>query len=363
MRAAVLHEANQPMTIETLEVAKPQAHEVLLRTAYAGLCHSDLHFIEGLYPMPKPCVLGHESSAVVEAVGSEVTYVKPGDRVITCTSVFCGTCYYCTSGRPNLCDNVAVKMPPGVAQRLFWQGKPIVQCFNLSSFAEQLLVHENAVVKIADDIPLNIGCLVGCGVITGAGAVINTAKVPAGATVAVFGCGGIGLSAVNGAAIAGADRIIAIDTISSKLDVARTMGATDVINASNVDPVEAIKEMTGGGVEYSFEAVGLKKTAEQSFQCIRAGGTATIIGMVPFGMKIELHGYDFLRERKIQGSSMGSNRFRVDMPRLLNSWKKGGLKLDHLISSHIKLDEINEGYANLKGGHVLRQLIDFGVGK
>ena len=303
------------------------------------------------------------SSAVVEAVGSEVTYVKPGDRVITCTSVFCGTCYYCTSGRPNLCDNVAVKMPPGVAQRLFWQGKPVVQCFNLSSFAEQLLVHENAVVKIADDIPLNIGCLVGCGVITGAGAVINTAKVPAGATVAVFGCGGIGLSAVNGAAIAGADRIIAVDTISSKLDVAKTMGATDVINASNVDPVEAIREMTGGGVEYSFEAVGLKLTAEQSFQSIRAGGTATIIGMVPYGMKIELHGYDFLRERKIQGSSMGSNRFRVDMPRLLNSWKKGGLKLDHLISSHIKLDDINEGYAKLKGGEVLRQLIDFGVGK
>ena len=363
MRAAVMHEAKQPLTIETLEVAKPAAHEVLLRTAYAGLCHSDLHFMEGLYPMQTPCVLGHESSAVVEAVGSEVTYVKPGDRVITCTSVFCGTCYYCTSGRPNLCDNVAVKMPPGVAQRLFWRGKPVVQCFNLSSFAEQLLVHENAVVKIADDIPLNIGCLVGCGVITGAGAVINTAKVPAGATVAVFGCGGIGLSAVNGAAIAGADRIIAIDTVSSKLDVAKMMGATDVINASNVDPVEAIKEMTGGGVEYSFEAVGLKKTAEQSFQCIRAGGTATIIGMVPYGMKIELHGYDFLRERKIQGSSMGSNRFRVDMPRLLNSWKKGGLKLDHLISSHIKLDDINEGYANLKGGQVLRQLIDFGVAK
>jgi S-(hydroxymethyl)glutathione dehydrogenase / alcohol dehydrogenase len=363
MRAAVFHEAHQPMTIETLEVAKPQAHEVLLRTAYAGLCHSDLHFLEGLYPIATPCVLGHESSAVVEAVGSEVTYVKPGDRVITCTSVFCGTCSYCTTGRPQLCDNVAVKMPPGVAKRLFWQGKPIVQFANLSSFAEQLLVHENAVVKIADDIPLNIGCLVGCGVMTGAGAVINTAKVPAGATVAVFGCGGIGLSAVNAAAIAGADRIIAIDTVSSKLDVARIMGATDTINASNVDPVEAIKELTSGGVEFAFEAVGLKTTAEQSFQCLRPGGTATIIGMVPFGMKIELHGYDFLRERKIQGSSMGSNRFRVDMPRLLNSWKKGGLKLDHLISSHIQLDDINEGYVNLKGGHVLRQLIDFGVAK
>jgi len=363
MRAAVFHEANQPMTIENLEVAKPKPHEVLLQTAYAGLCHSDLHFLEGLYPMLTPCVLGHESSGVVAAVGSEVTYVKPGDRVITCLSVFCGTCSYCNTGRPQLCDNAAVKMPPGVAQRLFWNGKPVAQFANLSSFAEQLLVHENAVVKIADDIPLNIACLVGCGVMTGAGAVFNTAKVPAGATVAVFGCGGIGLSAINGAALAGADRIIAIDTVSSKLEVARLMGATDTINASNVDPVEAIKELTGGGVEYSFEAVGLKKTAEQSFQILRAGGTATIIGMVPFGMKIELNGYDFLRERKIQGSSMGSNRFRVDMPKLLNSWKKGGLKLDHLITSHIKLDEINQGYANLKGGHVLRQLIDFGVAK
>jgi S-(hydroxymethyl)glutathione dehydrogenase / alcohol dehydrogenase len=363
MRAAVFHEAHQPMTIETLEVAKPQAHEVLLRTAYAGLCHSDLHFLEGLYPIQTPCVLGHESSAVVEAVGDEVTYVKPGDRVITCLSVFCGTCEYCNTGRPQLCNNLNVKMPPGKAKRLFWKGEPVVQFANLSSFAEQLLVHENAVVKIADDIPLNIGCLVGCGVMTGAGAVFNTAKVPAGASVAVFGCGGIGLSAVNGAAIAGADRIIAIDTVSSKLDVARQMGATDVINASNVDPVEAIKDLTGGGVEYSFEAVGLKLTAEQSFQCLRAGGTATIIGMVPFGMKIELHGYDFLRERKIQGSSMGSNRFRVDMPRLLNAWKKGDLKLDYLISSHIGLDDINDGYANLKGGEVLRQLIDFGVAK
>ncbi|MBS0643793.1 MAG: Zn-dependent alcohol dehydrogenase [Proteobacteria bacterium] len=361
MRAAVLHQANQPLTIEELTVANPGPHEVLLNTAYAGLCHSDLHFIEGLYPMPTPCVLGHESSGVVAAVGSEVTYVKPGDRVITCTSVFCGTCEYCTTGRPQLCNNTAVKMAPGVAKRLFWKGQPVVQCFNLSSFAEQLLVHENAVVKIADDIPLNIGCLVGCGVITGAGAVMNTAKVPVGATVAVFGCGGIGLSAVNGAAIAGADRIIAVDTVSSKLDVAKQMGATDVINASNVDPVEAIKDLTGGGVEYSFEAVGLKKTAEQCFQALRAGGTATIIGMVPFGMKIELHGYDFLRERKIQGSSMGSNRFRFDMPKLLNAWKKGELKLDHLITSHIKLDEINEGYAKLKSGTVLRQLIDFGV--
>ncbi len=361
MRAAVLYEINQPLAIEALEVSKPKAHEVLLRTAFTGLCHSDLHFIEGLYPMPRPCVLGHEASAVVEAVGSEVTYVKPGDHVITCTSVFCGTCSYCTTGRPNLCDNIAVKQPPGAAQRLFLGGKPIVQCFNLSTFAEQMLVHENAVVKIDDEIPLNIAALVGCGVITGAGAVINTAKVTAGATVAVFGCGGIGLSAVNGAAMAGAGKVIAVDTLPEKLETARAMGATDLVNASEGDPVAAIKELTGGGVEYSFEAVGLKKTAEQSFECLRPGGTATIIGMVPFGMKIEVMGWSFLQERKLQGSSMGSNRFRVDMPRLLDAWKRGQLKLDHLISSHIKLDDINEGYKKLKGGHVLRQLVDFGV--
>lgn len=363
MRAAVFHAANTPMTIETLEVAKPGPHEVLLNTAYAGLCHSDLHFLEGLYPTQTPIVLGHESSGVVEAVGSEVTYCKKGDRVITCPSVFCGTCEYCNTGRPRLCSNTAVKMGPGQAQRMFWKGQTVAQFANLSSFAEQMLVHENAVVKIADDVPLSIGAYVGCGVMTGAGAVMNTAKVPAGATVAVFGCGGIGLSAVNAAAIAGADRIIAVDTRSSKLDVAKEMGATDVINASNVDPVEAIKDLTGGGVEYSFEAVGLKLTAEQCFSALRAGGTATIIGMIPLGTKIELHGYDFLRERRIQGSSMGSNRFRLDMPRLLNQWKRGKLKLDNVIVSHIKLDEINEGYEKLKGGEILRQLIDFGVGK
>lgn len=363
MRAAVFHEAHQPMTIENVEFAKPGPHEVLLNTAYAGLCHSDLHFLEGLYPIPSPAILGHESSAVVAEVGSEVTYVKPGDRVITCLSVFCGVCRYCNTGRPQLCENPNVKMAPGAAKRMFWQGKPLVQFANLSSFAEQMLVHENAVVKLDDDVPLNIACLVGCGVMTGAGAVLNTARVPAGSTVAVFGCGGIGLSAVNGAAIAGADRIIAIDTISSKLDVAKQMGATDVINASNVDPVEAIRDLTGGGVEYSFEAVGLKITAEQAFKSLAWGGTATIIGMVPFGQNIELHGYDFLREKKIQGSSMGSNRFRVDMPKLLNAWKRGHLKLDHLISSHIKLEDINDGYQKLKSGEVLRQLIDFGVAK
>ena len=360
MKAAILHAAHQPLTIEDVEIAKPKRHEVVVRTSYAGLCHSDLHFMEGLYPTPLPVILGHESAGIVEDVGEEVTYVKKGDHVVTCLSVFCGTCYQCTQGHPNICENTEVKMLPGQARRLFWKGQPVNQFANLSSFAELMLVHENAVVKIKDDIPLDRAAIVGCGVMTGAGAVMNAARIEAGSTVAVIGCGGVGLSAVNGAAIAGAERIIAIDTVGSKLDIAKAVGATDTINASNVDPVEAIKELTGGkGVNYSFEALGLKRTAEQAFEMLRAGGTATIIGMVPYGVKIELHGFDFLRDRKIQGTSMGGNRFRTDMPRLLELWRQGRLKLDHLITGTIKFNEINEGFARLKSGAPVRQLIDF----
>lgn len=361
MQAAVLHETNTPLVIETVEIEKPRRREVLLRTAFAGLCHSDLHFIEGLYPTPLPCVLGHEAAAVVEAVGEDVTYVQPGDHVITCLSVFCGECAQCVTGHPNLCENTEVKLLPGAARRLRWGGQVLNQAFNLSAFAEQMLVHEHAVVKIDPAIPLDRATLVGCGVVTGVGAVFHAAKVEPGSTVAVIGCGGIGLSAVNGAAIAGAERIIAIDTVASKLELARAMGATDTINASNVDVVAAVKELTGGGVPYSFEAIGSKATAEQAFAMLRPGGTATIIGMIPFGTKIELHGADFLRDRKIQGTSMGGNRFRVDMPRLLSLWQQGRLKLDHLISGRIRLAEINAGFARLKSGAPVRQLIDFGA--
>jgi len=361
MKAAVFHEAHQPLTIEDVEIEKPKRREVLLRTAFAGLCHSDLHFMEGLYPYPTPAVLGHEGSAVVEAVGEDVTYVKPGDHVITCLSVFCGECAQCTTGHTNLCENTEVKLLPGAARRLKWKGQVLHQAFNLSVFAEQMVVHEHAIVKINPEIPLDRAALVGCGVMTGVGAVFNAAKVEPGSTVAVIGCGGIGLSAVNGAALAGAAQIIAIDTNQSKLELAKLMGATDTINASNVDPVAAVKDLTGGGVPYSFEAIGLKTTAEQSFSMLRPGGVATIIGMIPFGTKIELHGADFLRDKKIQGTSMGGNRFRVDMPRLLELWRQGRLKLDHLISGQVKLEEINEGFAMLKSGAPVRNLINFGV--
>jgi S-(hydroxymethyl)glutathione dehydrogenase / alcohol dehydrogenase len=360
MKAAVLHAANQPLTIEDVSVDKPGPREVLIRTSVAGICHSDLHFAEGSYPYPMPCVLGHESAGIVEAVGSDVTYVQPGDHVVTCLSVFCGYCEQCITGHPSLCTTTSVKLPPGTSRRLSWKGGEVMHQFlNLSSFAEQMLVHEHALVKINPDMPLDRAALLGCGVLTGVGAVFHTAKVEPGTTVAVIGCGGVGLATINGAAIAGAGRIIAIDTLPAKLELAKKLGATDVVNPKDGDPVKQVRALTGGGVRYAFECLGAKITAEQSFSMLAPGGVATIIGMIPVGTKIELHGVDFLAERKIQGSMMGSNRFRVDMPRLVDFYLKGKLQLDHLISGHIKLDDINDGFKQLHDGAAVRNVITF----
>lgn len=360
MKAAVLYEANKPLVIEEVSINKPGPREVLIRTSVAGLCHSDLHFMEGLYPYPLPAILGHESAGVVEQVGSDVTYVKPGDHVVTCLSVFCGTCDHCTTGRPVLCTGTDVKLMPGVADRFTWgRAEKLNQFLNLSSFAEQMLVHENAIVKIRKDMPLEYAALIGCGVITGYGAVVNTASVRAGETVAVIGCGGVGMAAINGAAIAGAGRIIAIDTNPVKLQLATKLGATDVVDPRNGDVVKQVKDLTNGGVQHAFEVLGNKTTAEQAFAMLAPGGTATIVGMIPFGTKIELHGADFLRERRIQGSSMGSNHFRVDMPRLVEFYLNGKLHLDDWVSARIKLEEINEGFANMKAGKTLRSVIHF----
>jgi len=358
MKAAVFHAPNTPLTIEDVEIDNPGPREVLIRTKVAGLCHSDLHFIEGKYPTPVPIVLGHESAGIVEKVGSDVTYLKPGDSVITCLSVFCGHCEFCLTGHMSICQTPEVKMPPGKAKRLRWKGQHLNQFTNLSSFAEQMLVHEHAVVKITPDMPMDLAALIGSGVITGYGAAVHTAKVEPGSTVAVVGCGGIGMAAINGARIAGASRIIAVDKDPAKLELARTFGATDGV-VSGDDAVKQIQEMTGGGVHYSFECIGLKVTTEMCFAMLRPGGTATIIGMIPVGAKIELHGPDFLRERRIQGSMMGSNRFRVDMPRLIEFYQQGRLPLQHLISNRLKLDQINEGFAALAKGGVARNVIVF----
>lgn len=359
MRAAVLESVPGDLVVDEIEVGTVGPREVLVRTVAAGICHSDLHFMEGTYPCPVPTVLGHESAGIVEAVGSEVTYLQPGDHVISCISGFCGICAYCLTGRPNLCDKTGMAADPSGAPRLTRGGQAIHQFFDLSSFAEQLLVHENHLVKIRPDMPLDKAALIGCGVTTGVGAVMNTAKVAPGETVAVVGCGGIGLNAIQAAAIVGAGRIIAIDRVASKLEMARDFGATDVVDAADTDGVLAVLEMTGGGVDHAFEAIGLKATAEQCFNMLAKGGTATIIGMIPLGENVELSGFQFLLEKKIQGSNMGSNRFRIDMPQYIEWYLAGRLKLDELVSAVIPLEEINDGFAALKTGEVARQLITF----
>ena len=359
MKAAVLREVNTPLQIEDVQHGNPGPREVLVRTRAAGVCHSDLHFQDGSWPHMLPAVLGHESAGVVEAVGSMVSYVKPGDHVITCLSAFCGHCEQCLTGNMALCFEPELQRPPDEEPRLAKNGEGLAQFLNLSSFAEYMLVHEHALAKIREDMPFDLAALIGCGVTTGVGSVIHTAGVEPGSSVAVIGCGGVGLSAINGAAIAGAGRIIAIDIVPGKLDLAKEFGATDVVNSAEVDPVGSVRELTGGGVHYSFEAIGLAKTAQQAFKMVRRGGTATVIGMIPVGTMVEIHGPEFLGEKKLQGSNMGSNRFRVDMPRFIDFYLQGKLHLDKMISGRIRLEQVNEALEQLKTGEVARNVIMF----
>ena len=363
MKAAVFRQMGSPMAIEEVEISKPAAHEVLVRAAAAGICHSDVHYVTGAFKHPFPVVLGHECAGVVEAVGSAVTYVKPGDHVISILSPFCGHCDYCLSGNMAICHTVnreEARRASSEPTRLTAKGEAVHQLFNLGSFAEYMLVHENALAKIDRDMPLDRAALLGCAVITGMGSVFRTARVEPGSTVAVLGCGGVGLSCINGAAIAGAARIIAIDREPAKLELAKRFGATDGVLAGDT-LVKQIKEMTQGGVQYSFEAIGLKETVEAAFRMLRPTGTATVIGMVPVGVKVELQAIEFLQEKKLQGSLMGSNRFRTDFPRYAQFYLQGRLKLDELISDRIKLSDVNQGIENLKTNRasVARQVIVF----
>ena len=358
MKAAVLREVGKPLQIEDVQINKPGPHEVLIRTKAAGVCHSDLHFVEGKYPHPLPAVLGHESAGVVEAIGSEVRTVKVGDHVITCLSAYCGHCNHCLTGHMSLCVSPDTKRGKNEEPRLSAATGPMLQYLNLSSFAEQMLIHEHACVAIRKDMPLEQAALIGCSVMTGVGAVIHTSNVRPGDTVAVIGCGGVGLAAINGAAIAGAGRIIAIDMAPGKENLARSMGATDFV-LGGPDAVGKVMEMTNGGVQHSFEAIGLAATAEQAFNMLARGGTANVIGMIPVGQTISLMGAAFLGEKRIQGSLMGSNRFPVDMPRLVDAYMAGKLHLDDMISRRIRLDQVNEAFEEMKTGAVARSVIVF----
>lgn len=360
MRAAIFHGKGQPLTIEKIHIDDPNPHEVVVRTVASGICHSDLHVIEGNLTCPLPAVLGHEAAGIVEKVGALVTYVKPGDHVITCLSVFCGHCKQCLTGHPSCCSSTEVKRDPSSKQRLLDKDNgPLFQFYNIASFAEKILVHENSVVKIDDTIPFECASVMGCAVVTGLGAVFNTAKIEVGSTVAVFGCGGIGIPLIQAAKIAGARTIIAVDIIDNKLNLAKEFGATHTVNAKKNDPVEAIIKITQGGVDYSFECIGNTNVLEQALYSLAPRGTLTLLGLIPENQKIEILPKAFYFERKLQGSRMGSNRFRIEVPTYLEFYHQGQLKLDELISNKIKLEDINDAFAAMKRGEVIRSIIMF----
>jgi S-(hydroxymethyl)glutathione dehydrogenase/alcohol dehydrogenase len=358
MKAAVLHKTHDPIQIDDVTLDNPASSEVIVRTMAAGVCHSDLHLVEGLITAPLPCLLGHESAGIVEEVGSGVTDFKAGDHVIACLSIFCGKCERCLSGRPNVCLNRPVR-DSADTPRVTLNGERVEQFANIGGYAEQMLLHENTLVKIDKDVSFEVAALIGCGVTTGVGAVLNTAKVEAGSSVAVFGVGGIGLSAIQGARIAGAIKIIAVDLAEHKLAKAMEVGATHVVDASSHDPVEAVRDLTDGGVDYAFEAVGIKETSEQAYQATRGGGVCTIVGVLPEGVNIEIEGRSLLSEKRLQGSSMGSNRFRIDMPRYIEMYRQGNLMVNEIITRRGKLEDINDLYAAQKNREEARSVILF----
>lgn len=361
MKAAVLTEFGAPLELMDVAIGDPGPNEVRVEVAATGLCHSDLHFIKGNIEIPTPAVLGHETAGVVTAVGDGVHYLSPGDHVIGCLSAFCGTCEMCLSGRPSICeDGDSLRRGDTEPPRLGTTASPVGQFMNLSAFAEEMLVHQNALTKIDPAMPLDRAALIGCGVLTGWGAVTRTADLRAGEDVAVFGCGAVGLSAVQAARIAGALRIIAVDLNDDRLAFARTLGATHTINPATTDVREAVMEATAGkGVHTSFDAVGHPALVEDGFMITRKGGLTVLIGLMALDQRISLPFGQFIAERSVKGCDMGSNQFRTDMPRLVDLYMDGRLNLDDFLTNRIALSEVNEGFAAMERGEGIRTVIDF----
>jgi S-(hydroxymethyl)glutathione dehydrogenase / alcohol dehydrogenase len=359
MKAAILRAYGEPLTTEEVTTGPLGDRAARVRTVASGVCHSDLHTADGDVPFLLPTILGHEGAGVVEEVGADVTEVAVGDHVVGCMSLFCGACSYCLTGQPHLCtrEGALARFADDPGLRI---GDEAVTPFcELGSFAEEMVVHERALAKVPSEMPLERAALLGCAVTTGLGAVFNTARVRPGETVAVVGCGGVGLSAIQAAAISGAERVIAIDRVAAKEDLAQLLGATDFVDAATGDAAAQVLELTSGGVHHAIEAAGSKPTIEAAFRMLRPGGTATVCGLIGFGKTIELDALDLLFEKKIQGSQMGSNRFRIDIPRYANQYLAGRLELDALVSDTIGLDDVNQAFAAMKAGEGARRVVVF----
>jgi S-(hydroxymethyl)glutathione dehydrogenase/alcohol dehydrogenase len=362
MKAAVFRKVHEPLAIETVELDRPMSREVLVRTVATGVCHSDLHVVDGLgrFALDRPMVLGHEGAGIVEEMGADVTTLRRGDHVVACLSGFCGTCMQCLAGHPNLCTGAIVTRPETGKPRLSQKGAPFRQFLSISSYAERMLLHENSLVRIDPAVPLDRAALVGCGVLTGVGAALRTSGLEAGQTVAVFGCGGVGLSIIQGARIAGARQIIAVDLFAQKLETAKRVGATHTVDAGPDDPAKAVRGLTGGaGVDHAFEAVGVAKIVRQAIESLAIRGTATIVGVLPPDAMIEFPWMAIRPECKVQTCRMGSNRFRSDIPLYLDFYRQGRLLLDEMVSRRGRLSDINEAFRAMKAGEVARTVLMF----
>lgn len=360
MKAAVVSEVKGTFDVLDISIDNPAPQEVLIDVKASGLCHSDLHVASNNVGFPMPAVLGHEVSGIVAVVGSAVTGLSVGDHVVTSPVHSCSNCGPCRSGRPYQCSVPAhTSRAPGSTPRLSHDGKALTQFIGVGGFAEQVLVHQNTVVPVPREIPFDKAALLGCGVVTGAGAAINTARIRPGDTVAVIGAGGVGLNVIQGARLAGASRIIAIDLQPAKLELATVFGATDVIHGADTDSVAEVQRLTGGGVTHSFEVIGLKQTTEQAVAMLEVGGTAYLIGVHQPGSTIDVTPFGDLmgKQKGIRGVAMGSSNISVDIPMYANLYLQGRFKLDELVSSHISLDEIEQGYESLRSGAVARSVI------
>jgi S-(hydroxymethyl)glutathione dehydrogenase/alcohol dehydrogenase len=363
MRAVVFSGVDDPIEIRDVELAPPGPREVKVKIAAAGVCHSDLHVRRGEWELPMPLVMGHEGSGIVTELGDAVTTLEVGDHVVLSWVPSCGECRFCKAGQEARCQQAATVVAPGGVlfdgtSRLSLDGQPIHHYLGVSSYAEEAVVPETGAIKIRDDAPLDTMALVGCAVATGVGAVTNTAHVEPGSTVVVIGCGGVGLSVVQGARLVGADQIVAIDIRPEKTALAMTMGATDELDVSAVDPVAALRDLMPDGADYVFDAIGMTKTTEQAIEMLGLGGAAVIVGLPPTGARASFEPLVLAEaDQKILGSNYGSVRPAIDLPLLVDRYMNGELLLDELVSDRRPLDQAVQSLDDLDQGRALRTLL------
>jgi S-(hydroxymethyl)glutathione dehydrogenase / alcohol dehydrogenase len=358
VRAAIYHGALKPMTIESVDLDVPRAHEVVVRTVGSGVCHSDYHYLDGSHPMVTPAVLGHEASGIVEKIGSDVATVRPGDHIIVCWTGWCGRCEQCLLGHPAQCLARPLRSADDSPQ-LTWNGERIGGSMSqINGFAERMLLHERQTVKVPEEMPLDIAALIGCGVVTGIGAVINTAKVRPLSTVAVFGAGGVGGAVIQAADMSGARRVVAIDISDGKLEAAKRLGATHTVNALREDPVEAVIGICGdGGADYSFDVTpGAPQVSDQAMAVLKPRGLCTLIGMSSAPLN-SMHAR--MNERRVQGCVMGSTRSFLDVPHIVEMYLSKKFKLDEMIGRRGDLGEINELFDEMGRGEEGRRVVVF----